>query len=48
MVTEFYEANPVCKFRVCENGECDSLGSKGDDENAINEGKEESTWCVHD
>ena len=39
MVTEFYKANPVPGFRVCEKGECDSIGSVEDE---ISDGEEES------
>ena len=38
MATEFYKANPVPGFRVCER-ECDSLGSVKDD---ISDDEEES------
>ena len=43
MVTEFYKENPLPGLRVCEKGECDSLGSIGDVEDDISEDEEEST-----
>ncbi len=43
MVKKFYKANLVPGLRVCEKGGCDSLGSIGDVEDNISEGKEEST-----
>ena len=43
MVTEFYMANTVPGLRVCEKGECDSLGSSGDVEDAMSDVKEECT-----
>jgi hypothetical protein len=48
MVTEFYKANPVPGFWVCEKGECDSLGSVSDVEVDFSNGEEECLWCVRD
>jgi hypothetical protein len=30
MTTEYYKQNPVSGLRICEKGECDSLGSTSD------------------
>ena len=43
MVTEFYKENPLPGLRVCEKGECDSLGSIGGVEDDISEDDEESS-----
>jgi hypothetical protein len=43
MVKEFYKANPVSGFRVCEKEECDSLGSVSDVEDDFSDGEEECT-----
>ena len=46
MLAEFQKTNPVSGLRVCEKGECDSLGSIDDVEDDISEGIEKSTCCV--
>ena len=43
MLTEFHKDNPVSGFRVCEKGECDSLGSVSDIEDDFCNGGEECT-----
>ena len=43
MVTEFYKANTVSGFRVCEKGECESLGYTRNAEDNFRDDDEECT-----